>query len=389
MSRRATPWLCAAVFVSVMACVDFDDAHKDCVATGRCVDGGDPQDGGLTADGGSGETDAGAQDGGADAGTDGGHGGSTDAGADGGCVPEPISANCSDPWCEVYAAPTGKSLEAIYGFSPTNVWVGGADGFVAQWDGCGWTEHTLDDAPTIWGVWGADPSVIWFVGHKVVDGVDNLVVRRLNPNGLFTRHDPTGIPEGRLYSVSGSSTNDVWMVGTRVGSNALNSVVIRWNGSTLRGLSQFDMPSASTYLFDVWSTGPDEVWISGNFGEVWRWSGGNWQEWAFPGAHYTIWAPNRDVAWVAGSNGHIAYGDGGTAWQEVPSGTAAHLNRLRGFDAQNAWAVGGNGTIAEFNGSTWSAATYPPYSNFNNVWAGSPTDVWVVTNDGKVLHKKN
>lgn len=380
MNRRATLGLCAVMWVAAAACMNFDDAHDRCVQSGRCGsdDGGSPDSGTAPVDGGS--KDDGGEQSHQDAGTDAGQ----DAGSDAGCTPAPITSNCAQPWCEVYAAPAGQSLAGIYGFSPTDVWVAGAAGFAAHWDGCGWTEHTLEGAPYIWGIWGSEPSIVWFVGEKKVNDKPYLAVRRFNPNGFFSRHEPSA--EGALYSVSGSSGNDVWMVGARTG--AINSVVVHWDGSSLDYFSQFDLPGTIPQLFDVWSTGADEAWIAGSFGEIWRWTNGTWQTFTATGAHFTVWSPDQASAWVAGTNGHILHGDGGTAWQPFASGTPDDLSRLRGVDATRAWAVGANGTIAELNGTTWTAARHPPYSYFNNLWVGSASEVWIVTDDGKVLHNK-
>lgn len=372
----------AAVVLS-SGCVPFDRAYGDCVDSGRCVD-----DGGLPP---GGSEDAGVS-------TDAGSNGGTEDGGlgDGGCVPAPISSLCTgSPWCEVYQAPADDAgtveLNAVFGFSPTDVWVGGSRGFVAHWDGCRWSEQRLEGEPTIHSIWGVEPSVIWFGGGiGLPDENDDpmLALRRLNPNGAFTKHDPTA--RGRLYGISGSSGIDVWFVGGRHAFNVIRPTVLHWDGGSLRMLDPFDdaFPAYHMPLHDVWSTGPGEAWMAGSSGQVWRREGGSFKQAVESGHWFTTWAPTPDDVWLAGDQGKMMHGDGGTSFSSVPSGTTARIARIRGPDATRAWGVGDNGTVAELRDGAWTAATFAPYSDFRSLWAPSLDEVWIVTADGKVLHNR-
>mgnify|MGYP000060576991 CR=1 FL=1 len=54
--------------------------------------------------------------------------------------------------------------------------------------------------------------------------------------------------------------------------------------------------------------------------------------------------------------------------------------------ASDGWAVGPLGTIARYNGTSWSLIKSGVTSTLRSVWAASPTDAWAVGDDGTILH---
>lgn len=366
--------------------MNFDVAYNQCVATGRCEDLAGADDGSTgTGDGGVADSDAGSDP--SDAGPDDADGGPGDGGGlgpdggDAGCTPGPIPTTCAMSWCEVYQSPSQQPITAVYGFSPTDVWVAGGAGLTAHWDGCRWTEHFLTDLPAISSIWGASPSAVWFVGSKT----GTTAIRRYNANGFFSTHDTGAV--GSLNAVSGSSPNDVWMVGSREGTAVVNTVVLHWNGASFKQFSAAELPNGTTYLVDVWSTGPGEAWMVGSGSNIWKRSNGTWETSTPPGTHFGVWAASPDEVWVTGASGRILRGDGGTGWTEVSSGTSSGLYEIHGHHPTRAWAVG-TGDVVRYDGISWRTETVRPGSIFRDVWAGSDTEVWIVTNEGAVLHNR-
>lgn len=388
--------LFAAMLVALAwagACTRFDDLYTDCVAEGRCADA-PGQDGGADGDAGSsedasvdaGEPDSGVDpiDGGADAGMDASVDAGSDAGSDGGCTPGPVPAACADAFCEVFAI-DGGSMAGVHGFSPTDVWVAGT-GIAAHWDGCAWTQHALSGDPFIWSIWGANPQQVWFVGEKMVSNVRQQAVRRWNGNG-FSSYDPAS--SGALYGVSGSGAADVWMTGLRQGTTVVNTIVQHWAGAQLRQYSQFELWSASSYLFDVQTVGQGLSVFVGAFGEITSGPDGGWKPSAQTGVHYSVWGTSPRDLWVVGEGGRIyssSAPDGG--WTLHPAVTGEHLYQVHGTGANNVWMVGANGTVVHHDGGSFAVSSLPPYSAFNGVWVGGPDEVWITTDDGRVLHNR-
>ncbi len=70
-------------------------------------------------------------------------------------------------------------------------------------------------------------------------------------------------------------------------------------------------------------------------------------------------------------------------WSSVSSGTTQDLWSAWGTSASDVWAVGWNGTILHYNGTSWSSVssgTLP--MDLYGVWGASASDVWAVGSGG-------
>ena len=56
--------------------------------------------------------------------------------------------------------------------------------------------------------------------------------------------------------------------------------------------------------------------------------------------------------------------------------------------ATDAWAVGPVGTIARYNGTSWSVVSSGVTTTLRSVWGSSPSDRWAVGDGGTILHYK-
>ena len=54
----------------------------------------------------------------------------------------------------------------------------------------------------------------------------------------------------------------------------------------------------------------------------------------------------------------------------------------------NTSLAGGNGRILHYDGSAWTTFESGTGLGLESVWASGPHDVWVVGNDGAVLHRR-
>lgn len=66
--------------------------------------------------------------------------------------------------------------------------------------------------------------------------------------------------------------------------------------------------------------------------------------------------------------------------------TADHLRSLTIVTASDIWAVGNNGTIINYDGSSWSSVSSPVSDNLFGVDAVSASDIWAVGRSGKILN---
>lgn len=371
-------WMFVAVLTLLGGCLPFDDAFARCVREGRCVDDAGVRDGGSPD---------GSTDGSPDAGSDGGN----DAGRpDGGCVPKPVETSCAGEWCEVYATGGSQPLSAVHGFSPTDVWVAGAYGFIAHWDGCDWTPYSLPDEAHIDDIYGVAPSQVWFVGSKSIDMRPRVAIRRFEPGGVFSQHEPS-LP-GRVAAASGVAADDIWFVGESEALGRKTPLALHWNGTRIVELGTTELPSMAVQIDDVETTANGDVWIALRDARVSRRRAGLWETFTPPAPVTAFHAPADDIIWAVGGGGSVykldARTQGATFVETVPE-TFEHLFAIHGSSPTNMWIVGAGGVVLDYDGFSWSATYVPPDSDvFQDVWVGSPSEVWIVTHRGKVLHNR-
>ncbi len=124
--------------------------------------------------------------------------------------------------------------------------------------------------------------------------------------------------------------------------------IAHWNGSALcetnlHRLFGKDDRRRLAALFSIWGSGPDNIWISGNYGMLLHWDGRTW----------TV--------------------------QPSPDGSA--LTQLLGNRADNMYAVGGGG-LYHWNGQKWRWVELPGVaSRFEEIWIDAKERVWARIRD--------
>jgi hypothetical protein len=215
---------------------------------------------------------------------------------------------------------------------------------------------------------------------------------------------------GRLYSVAGSSTSDVWAVALQPGS----SLIMHWDGSCWT----VSPSHPAGYFKGVSADSPDDAWAVG--GTSWwnpsqalaeHWDGTSWTQVATPNQggsaiFNAVAATSATNAWAVGM---IGPGPGvrvssaeplierwdGTAWSAqsfaVPTDGGTFV-AVAAASADDAWAVGWTGGVSEgtgqttliehWNGSTWTRVSSPDPAGQGNSLSGvtaiSADDAWAV-----------
>ncbi len=161
-------------------------------------------------------------------------------------------------WTWVSGPPTTHDLWAVFGFSPTDVWVGGDN--LYHYDGTRWTA-TLSPPDgsysamyggfaVIWGAASNDvwSSSAWAGGSTVVhwDGKSWKNVAQFDGDGGFA------CTEG-LSAIAGQATNDVW---ASCGSDGPS--LLHWNGDSWTVAS---FPEG-IWLTQVIEPAPGELWAT-------------------------------------------------------------------------------------------------------------------------------
>ncbi len=336
----------------------------------------------------------------------------------------------ADSWVEL-ASGTLESLEALGGTGPEDVWaVGGwTVPTVLRYDGTAWTPDT--SVPRV------DPAGYYSLarrpgGQLVISGRAGGILQR--EGGSWRPME--GAATYALRSVWGVSPQEVYAMGTAVDDAGTSStIVLRYDGTSWT-LPHWRPRVGSR---DGWSGGDDLVLVHGD-DSLHRYDGTAWESWSVPfldASLHALWGPSLDDLWAVGgpvgsgqpgvfrrSGGSwtpwsteppvtgvelldvtgwdtgllLAVGTGGaalrrnaagTALEALASGTTETLRSVWALSATDAFAVGDNGTILRWDGTTWttmsSAGDAWAGRRLDGVWGSSPTNVFAVGELGTLV----
>jgi hypothetical protein len=308
----------------------------------------------------------------------------------------------------------GTALFAIAG-TPTGLWVAGAAGTVASFDGHAWTRHSAgtDAARLACAVspsgnttlivgdeslvrthetWSPVPAATAraLYGVSLVDDTHGWAVGTagtiLQWNAATPTHPFTAVDQSPtdqwLRSVWGQGNAAGWIVGSK------GTILGLLNGSTWQVIAS----GATADLIDVWGSAADDVWAVGEGGTLLHWRGSSWtkvplemESGARPDLH-GVWGSAAADVWAVGSGGAILHYDGAT-WTSVASGASYTLNGVWGSGSMDVWTVGSGGTILRFDGHDWQSQESGTRASLNSI-AGDGNTVFAIGDQGVVLRRE-
>ncbi len=95
----------------------------------------------------------------------------------------------------------------------------------------------------------------------------------------------------------------------------------------------------------------------------------------------SVWGPSSDNRYSVGGEPDrgVMMNFNGDAWSPVDLGFSVPLlNWVFGFGPNDITAVGNDGTIAHWDGSSWTLQATPTTEVLWGVWGASPSDLWAV-----------
>ena len=332
-------------------------------------------------------------------------------------------------WTAPNKFPTDKSLRGVWGNAANNYWAVGEGGTILHYDGTSWQPQTSGTLNKLYSVWGSGSTDIWAVGEV----------------GTVLHYDGaawtlTGAPtSGTLARVFGSSPDNVWIVGSTATPTSV--VLKKMSGTTFTSVT---VPGASSVnLYDVWTSGPTDVWVAGAYNTAnlnktvfhldasGSWTGSTPMDALGPSTVYALSGSSATDVWAATEyDGLYLLGqaivkqeatgkltsDNYSIWSSGPGavifGTADGNLFHRGLNRNNAYAAAPAATVAvpnviaisgsgptdvtvarkdpsrplsHFDGKVWSVAPPPPQeTNINDVWVASNGDVWTAWDGGRI-----
>src|SRR5439155_16699147 len=82
----------------------------------------------------------------------------------------------------------------------------------------------------------------------------------------------------------------------------------------------------------------------------------------------------------------ICLRDDGGVVVDADAGIAAIINQIWGTSTSHVVAVGANGDIFTYDGTSWVTSNAGVVATLNGVWASATNDVWAVGNAGTIRH---
>lgn len=161
------------------------------------------------------------------------------------------------------------------------------------------------------------------------------------------------------------------LLSIRIESESVDQIVTAYGQASIQLTGEPKLEMTVTLKI---STNASNIWITQNATQV-----------TSVGNLLGLWVADSKKAWAVGSQGRIFQWDG-TSWTENQSATFRDLRGVWGSSSQDVWAVGEQGTIVHWDGTQWATAQTGTTSQLNAIKGSSAQDVWAVGAEGAVLH---
>lgn len=278
------------------------------------------------------------------------------------------------------------------------------------------TAGTLNDTAAV------SPNDVWAIGYSAAeDGTYPALAQHFNGHrwSSVSMPNPSGSIETDLFAVTAIASDDVWSVGhTSTSSGVWSTVTEHWDGTSWSIVASPNATgAANSYLYSVSATSSNDVWAVGtgldgagnNSTLTEHWNGKKWSvvEAVNPSGVLSefngITAVSPDDAWAAGT---YQAADGtlpsliehwnGKKWKQVKSPSLdgfllTQLGPLTAPSADDIWSVGYGANSADqlvplaahYNGKKWTITLLPnPDGGLGtlmaNTSASASDDVWMV-----------
>ncbi len=255
-------------------------------------------------------------------------------------------------WTSVAPAISTKTLYAVWGTSPSDVYAVGNTGTILHFNGTDWSAETSNTTGQLLSIWGSSPTNIYVVGREE-SGANRATLLRKKTSGT------------------------AWEFETAV--NYITQAPFDYDLTAVGGFS-----ASNVYVGDV-------------YGAVYVFDGTGWIE-IEPGPYVGsqpitgIWAVNSTNVFVTdGGSTDVSRYDG-SDWPYLEAcpniNVRDNLNEILGFSINDIYVAGSNGCISHFNGTDWQAVTSNTSKMLNSIDGNTSSNIIAVGLQGAIVHKK-
>ena len=197
---------------------------------------------------------------------------------------------------------------------------------------------------------------------------------------------------GWFLSIWGSRADDLYAVGGRPDAG----VVMRFDGNAWRSV---DLGVSVPLLNWVFGFSPTDVTVVGNGGTILHFDGGSWSTESTTVTQdlWGVWGTRRDALWAVGGNGRsegqaTLLRRDGSGWRRVPTPGLSRPNvnaffKVWGAADDDVYVVGQQGAILHFDGTGWAEIPSGTGEDLISLWGTGPDRIVVVggRNNGQVV----
>lgn len=309
-----------------------------------------------------------------------------------------IAGSCLGGW-QVVTSPNPQAyfvlLQSVDALTSNDVWAVGYSGdnngnrqtLIEHWDGATWSIVPSPNPGTLqnelYDVEAVSANDVWAVGlaYSPSGPISPFVVHWDGASWSVSPTPYDGAYSYVLQGIDSLSSNNVWVVGSRITEQSDTPFVMKWNGSGWSVVPTAEIGSHRV-LLDVTMLSPTNVWVAGRKSNqsndipfVARWNGSEWatitsQTQGNSSEFHAIEAVSASDLWAVGDSVFqtlIEHSTGG-AWTTVSSANPGDfknsLEDLAVVSANDIWAAGHyqlqsypNFTLIQhWDGSQWTVA---------------------------------
>jgi photosystem II stability/assembly factor-like uncharacterized protein len=252
------------------------------------------------------------------------------------------------------------------------VWIGGEEGTVLRTRDHGRSFERTSLGEWVVGFWGAGPDDVWVIGEHHIHRVEHgATLATLSVEGSFS-------------GVSGTGARDVWIASRPIVHTADGGAT--WSRAGPIG----PIDGAD----EIWARTPLDVWATVPFGVVQSADGGkSWSSATVPISvedGIRLHGSASDVWVVLHTFGASRSTDGGRTWH---ADGPPRLDPLQQGFYGDMWSAGGGWAWMITPDGIWVRPGRTPWVRSSldargavAVWASGPGDLWVVGEEGRILH---
>ncbi|XXF77363.1 putative metal-binding motif-containing protein [Myxococcaceae bacterium GXIMD 01537] len=290
-------------------------------------------------------------------------------------------------WATSVVGENNKDWNAISLWGDGGVWVVGESGrralrlpgestFSVLASGC---------AKTWVGVWAhPETGTAYLGGDSSGLGIQTTGSTTCNQNPPLAQDFTTG-----LMGFGSGGTLNIFGVGRSGNNNDGRS--FQWDGTTQ---SPAIMTHNAVALWDVHGLSPNLLFAVGgpndNEPRIFRWNviGNIWDPMTVDPTSLdqlqAVWIVNAKLGYAVGKKGSVLKWDG-TSWTRMPFPNSSDLRGVLAFGSNSVYVIAAGGGIFRFNGQAWTELTNVGGS-LRDIAGTSPDNIWVVGNNGRVIH---